>query len=314
VPSIVVQTAPATEPLTVAEVQAACRIDASSQEPAPGAITAALPGTPVAGNVDNGAHRYRATFVTADGETQAGTISAAVTVADKTVNGKVSLTGIPLGGSLVTSRKIYRTAAGGSTYLLLATIANNTATTYTDNIADSALGAEAPSVNTTADPWITMLIAAARQQAENLLHRYLITQTLDAYFDAFPSKSPYEIELPPLQSVSSITYVDEDGATQTLAADQYVVDAQSQPARISLAYNVSWPATREQNNAVIVRFVAGYGAAAAVPQCIKQWMLLRIKHAYDNRDPVNVGSSVIEFPRSYVDGLLDPERIWRYVV
>jgi hypothetical protein len=64
-------------------------------------------------------------------------LSVAVTVADKTVNGKVSLTGIPLGGTAVTSRKLYRTAAGGSTYLLLATIADNTTTIYTDNTADS---------------------------------------------------------------------------------------------------------------------------------------------------------------------------------
>lgn len=317
--TIVVYSAPATEPLTIAEVQAGCRIDASSQEPAPGAVTPALPGTPVAGNVDNGVHRYRATFVTADGETQAGTISSAVTVADKTVNGKVSLTGIPLGGSLVTARKLYRTAAAGSTYLLLATIANNTATTYTDNIADSALGVEAPSVNTTSDPLLNLLLASARQHAETELHRYLITQTLDAYFDSFPRYpnprfsdicTRYEILLPPLQSVSSITYVDTDGVTQTLAADQYLVDAKSAPARISPAYGVSWPSTREQNNAVIVRFVAGYGAASAVPQCIKNWMLMRIKTLYDTRDQIVVGAGgMVVIPPSFVDGLLDSERV-----
>ena len=120
---------PATEPVSIAEVMHHCRIDSANAEPAPGVITVALGSG--AGNVDNGAHRYTITFVTADGQTQAGDISAAVTVADKTVNGKVSLSAIPIGGSLVTSRKIYRTAANGSTYLLLATIADNTTTTYT---------------------------------------------------------------------------------------------------------------------------------------------------------------------------------------
>ena len=41
-------------------------------------------------------------------------------------------------------------------------------------------------------------------------------------------------------------YVDQDGATQVLAADQYLVDAKSQPARIEPAYSLSWPATRTQ--------------------------------------------------------------------
>jgi hypothetical protein len=107
-------------------------------------------------------------------------------VADKTVNGKVQLTGIPLGGSAVTSRKIYRTAAGGATYMLLATLADNTTTTYTDNTADSGLGAGAPAVNTTGDPLLTIFIASARQLAEQELRRYLVTQTVDLYLDGFP--------------------------------------------------------------------------------------------------------------------------------
>jgi len=306
-PALVVYSAPATEPVSVAEVLQHCRIDASNQEPAPGVITVALGSG--AGNVDNGAHRYLCTFVTADGETQGGDISAAVTVADKTVNGKVSLSAIQIGGSLVTARKIYRTAAGGSIYYLLATIADNTTTTYTDNTADSALGAQVPSENTTGDPLLNMLIAAARQHAETVLKRYLITQTIDLYLDCFEQQ---EIKLPPLQSVSAITYVDTDGVTQTLAADQYLVDAVSVPARITPAYGVTWPSARQQNNAVKIRFIAGYGTASAVPQCIKNWMLMRIKQLYDQRDMINVGNIVTEFPQAYVDGLLDSERVWGY--
>lgn len=304
--SYVVYSPPASEPVTVAEVMSYCRIDSSNQEPAPGAITVAL-GSGV-GNVDNGAHRYAVTFVTADGETQAGDISASVTVVNKTVNGKVSLSAIPVGGALVTSRKIYRTVAGGSIYLFLATIADNTTTIHTDNTADSGLGAQAPSVNTTSDPLLNLLIASARLSAETQLKRYLITQTIDRYLDGFDSS----VKFPPIQSISSITYIDSDGAEQTLAADQYVLDAVSKPAKINTAYGVSWPVTRVQSNAVKIRFIAGYGAASAVPACIKNWMLIRIKQAYDQRDPVNVGTSVTEFPYSYVDGLLDPERIWGY--
>jgi len=305
-PSLVVYSAPATEPVTVAEVMAHARIDADNQEPAPGVLTCSLAGAG-AGNVENGAHRYVVTFVTASGETQAGDISAAVTVADKTVNGKVALSAIPIGGSLVTSRKIYRTAAAGSVYLMLATLEDNTTTTYTDNTADASLGAEAPSTNSTGDPILNILIAAARQHAETLLKRYLITQTIDYYMDCFDS---WEIKLPPLQSVSAITYVDTDGTTQTIDAADYLVDAVSVPARITPAYGETWPTPRTQNNAVKIRFIAGYGAASAVPQCIKNWMLLRIKQIYDQQGMVNVGNIVSEFPYSFVDGLLDPEKVY----
>jgi uncharacterized phiE125 gp8 family phage protein len=303
--SYVVYSAPATEPVSVAEVMQHCRIDASNQEPAPGAITVALVAE--SGNVDNGSHRYRVTFVTADGETQAGDISAAVTVANKTASGKVLLSSIPIGGSTVTSRKIYRTAANGAVYYLLATIADNTTTTYTDNIADASLGASAPSANTTGDPLLSILIKSARQYAEQLLGRYLVTQTIDLYLDEFPQ---HEIKLRPLQSVSAITYVDTAGATQTLSAADYIVDSTGTPARITPAYGVSWPSTRDQVNAVKVRFVAGYGAASAVPQCVKNWMLMRIKTLYETRDSVTFQNGTAVFPESYVDGLLDPERAW----
>jgi hypothetical protein len=57
----------------------------------------------------------------------------------------------------VTARKIYRTEANGSTYKFVATIANNTATTYLDATPDGSLGATAPVVSTAAVP-ITPLV------------------------------------------------------------------------------------------------------------------------------------------------------------
>ena len=52
-----------------------------------------------------------------------------------------TLTNIPLGPAGTTNRKIFRTEGGGSTYKLLATISDNTTTTYTDTTADTSLGA-----------------------------------------------------------------------------------------------------------------------------------------------------------------------------
>ena len=73
---------PTVEPVTVQEVMAWSRLDASNLEPAPGALTCALASPVAPGNVEAGAHRYLATFTTPTGETLAGTVSAAATVAD----------------------------------------------------------------------------------------------------------------------------------------------------------------------------------------------------------------------------------------
>lgn len=116
----------------------------------PGACVDNLAGLG-AGNLTNGAYTYKITFVTATGETDGGTTSGGVTVVDAAVDGQVALTSIPTGPTFVTSRKIYRTVAGGTQHKLVATIADNTTTTYTDNIADAALGANVPTANTTLD-------------------------------------------------------------------------------------------------------------------------------------------------------------------
>lgn len=109
--------------------------------PAPGAASAAAGA---AGN-PNGAYKYQVTFVNAGGETTGG-VEFTITV----TNTQVSLTNIPLGPSGTTSRKVYRTAAAGASgsEKLVATIADNTTTSYTDNIADASLGAAIPTSNT----------------------------------------------------------------------------------------------------------------------------------------------------------------------
>lgn len=278
---LTLHSAPAVEPITLAEARAHLRLDSTNAEPAPGAPTVALASPAAPGNVDNGAHRYRVTFVTADGETDGGTVSSAVTVADKTVNGQVRLTAIPLGGSAVTARKLYRTQAAGSTYLLLATLADNTTTAYTDNIADSSLGAGCPATNTTADPRLSALVTAARQQVEHHTRRALITQTYKYYLSRFET----EIEIPraPLQSVSSIAYVDTGGATQTVNASVYTVDTDSQPGRVYLTPDQTWPSdVDDREKAITITFIAGYGAAgSSVPAAVLEALKLQLEILHD---------------------------------
>ena len=69
---------------------------------------------------------------------------------------RIALSAIPTGGALVTSRKIYRTAAGGTQRKLLATIADNTTTSYVDTVTDASLGANVPTSNTATANQVTL--------------------------------------------------------------------------------------------------------------------------------------------------------------
>lgn len=109
---------------------------------APTAPVAALADPAAAGNVTNGTHSYVVTFVNAAGESQPSAKSNVLNVVNNAVNGQVVVT-IPVGPA-----GIYRTiTADAGDHLLLATVANNTATTYTDNTADAGLGAAAPTTD-----------------------------------------------------------------------------------------------------------------------------------------------------------------------
>ncbi len=116
--------------------------------PAPTALTAGVPTA--GGGVTPGTHSYVVTYTAANGETIGGAASNVIT-AVLTTGQTVPLTAIPIGPAGTVARKIYRTVAGNAgNYLLLATIADNTTTTYSDTTADAGLGAAAPLTNTTA--------------------------------------------------------------------------------------------------------------------------------------------------------------------
>ncbi len=137
------------------------------------------------------------------------------------------------------------------------------------------------------DGLIANLITVTRGAVETVTRRALITQTWDWTLDAFPAGRDLIVPLPPLQSVTSITYVDIDGNSSTVSASDYYVDTVSEPGRIRLKSGTSWPSvTLREANGVTVRFVAGYGGINAVPARIRHAMLLMMGHLFENRENV----------------------------
>ncbi len=148
------------------------------------------------------------------------------------------------------------------------------------------------------DTLIQGLIQAAREHVETILtHTALCTQTLEWVTDAFPDCwEAIELPRPPLQSVTSIKYTDSANVVHTMSASDYCVNIDGFPGTITPAYGLSWPGDAlAPSGAVRVRYVAGWGLPAAVPQSLKQAILLLIGHFYDNRG-VMVSSALAEMP------------------
>src|SRR4029077_18050283 len=95
--------------------------------------------------------------------------------------------------------------------------------------------------------------AAAREYGETVTHRAFITQTWDDVRDGFPgSDEAIWLPRPPLISVTSVTYIDTAGATQTWSASLYTVIApagpKASPGAIVPNYGQIFPATLDVPN------------------------------------------------------------------
>jgi uncharacterized phiE125 gp8 family phage protein len=152
------------------------------------------------------------------------------------------------------------------------------------------------------DATILSKLREARRQLENRYQRAILTQTLRLSLDCFPGNSYWAgiytgwmsgrgvIELrPPVQSVTSVTYLDPSGASQTMASSDYLLDADSQPGRLVPTLNKVWPATAQLPGAVKVTFVSGATSADLVPDEIKAAVKLLLGDRYEHREQTIVG-------------------------
>ena len=136
------------------------------------------------------------------------------------------------------------------------------------------------------DPYLLQAIKAARTHAESYTRRVFVEQGWALRMDGFPA-GEFELPQAPLISVDSVSYVDTNGTTQTLAASLYEVDAFSEPGRMRTVLSAAWPSTRAVFNAVTVSFTAGYGRPKDVPKPIRQALLMLVDHLYEHRSQVS---------------------------
>lgn len=159
------------------------------------------------------------------------------------------------------------------------------------------------------DVWIP----AARRHAEFCTRRSFITQGWRQLLDCFPCR--IQLEMGKVQQIDSLVYRDTGGTARTISwaspsngvqrstDGTLVANLDADVAEISPAFGCTWPIAMPEAGAVAVNYTAGYGDAAAVPEGIKSWILLRIGMLSQNREEVVQGAVT---PLPHVDGLLDP--------
>ena len=150
------------------------------------------------------------------------------------------------------------------------------------------------------DAVLTLAIAAARAKAENYTGTAIISQTWEQTLDEFP-----DAEIEAAQAAGHVDHVAELRRHHRRHAGDpsgnYALDAATFPGWLLPAYGYEWPETRDQANAVTIRYETGYADAAALPGDMRAWLLLTAAFIYAQREVMVLGGKVAEIPARFVD-------------
>lgn len=158
----------------------------------------------------------------------------------------------------------------------------------------------APS-DATDDTYLAAIGAAARSHIEGLTATRLVTQTVTFKTDAWADLA--NLPIAPVQSITSITYTDTAGDTQTVATSVYEARLEGLEPSIVLKYAQTWPASRK-GSLVTVTAVVGYGTAGSQPPAVLHAIKLIVGDMYANRETVSEAGEVSLPVAATVDALL----------
>ena len=157
----------------------------------------------------------------------------------------------------------------------------------------------------TDDTLVDIMVSAARDRLERETGRVFRNTTFVQKFSGHSPGGDIVLARGPVSSVTSVQYVDGAGSTQPAAASVYDAILGRDPARIVLAHGQSWTTPRQQEESVIVTYVAGYGTNnTAIPKSYLMALYQQFAHDYTHRDQPDV-------PRpEAIDRTVELWRIW----
>lgn len=149
--------------------------------------------------------------------------------------------------------------------------------------ADGPLKKQLRITGSTEDTYLTELAKTARELLEAYTHRAFITQTWDQYHDSWPIGGSLRLAKGRAISLTSITYIDYQDNSDTVSTSNVDLATWEDPyPLITLKEGQVWPSvTLRPHDGIIVEWVAGYGAASAVPRPLKQAIAMLTTALYD---------------------------------
>lgn len=129
--------------------------------------------------------------------------------------------------------------------------------------------------HTAEDALIEMWISSARRLAEEYQRRAYNIQKWEMTFDSYP-EMPIDIPRPPLKSIESVKYYDENNLEHSIELSQFFVDTSSEPGRVGFNKNCDWPAVNlRAMSALKIVFVAGHDIdTETIPENVVDAILL----------------------------------------
>lgn len=154
------------------------------------------------------------------------------------------------------------------------------------------------------DSIIELCSQFAQDYIEQQTGQWLGEQSWSYKLDSFPTGRTINLDFGPLKSITSIKYLDSDGAEQTLSQSKYYFARDPHKSRIVLKPVESWPVTADgAPDAVTIEALGGYkiGANTAqgeteLPPTLKKALYLLVNHFYEFRELVYTGLQLREFP------------------
>lgn len=142
------------------------------------------------------------------------------------------------------------------------------------------------------DTELAIQLKGARRFVEQRAGIKLVTQTVIMRCSSFCDVRN-GLSVAPLQSIMSLEYLDENGVEQTLDPTVYEAVLTGRKPFIRLKPEQSWPAHYCAPDAIRVTAVAGFGAAAVVPEDLKIAIALIAADWFRSREDTSIGDNIV---------------------
>jgi uncharacterized phiE125 gp8 family phage protein len=156
------------------------------------------------------------------------------------------------------------------------------------------------------DAFISTLVITARRRIETRTGLRLVSQAWSQYLDCWPSGAVVELRLNPVTAIEDVLVFGEADEQATIDPAHYFLDGASNPPRLVFRSGRMPPPPGRRAKGIELRLQAGFGPPTAVPQELKQAVLLLVADAFAHRGDDGARS----LPPDVLD-LINPYRVMR---